>query len=278
MSCGKVATSEKVHEIDSSGAFVRQKNSFTASFGNGPGELPVEPGRYRLIWTPLCPWATRQMIVLKLLGLSDVISTGTVSPVRTEQGWEFSLDPEGRDPVLGIRFLPEIYAATDPCYGGRATVPVVVDVKAKKVVNNDYHRLTNEWETAWKPYHKKDAPDLYPGKLQSEIDSLNIILFNEVNNGVYKAGFAESQEAYEDAVRILFERLDRLEERLDKRRFLFGDSVTDSDVRLYVTLARFDTYIIICSVVTGNGCGIIRISGIMRKTFIRFRHFVIPRI
>lgn len=239
---GRVATSEQKGEIAGNGAFVRQQNRFCTPFGSGAGELPVEAGRYRLIWTPLCPWATRQMIALKLLGIGeDVISVGTVAPVRTESGWEFSLDPGGVDPVLGIRYLPEIYAATDPEYEGRATVPAVTDVRERKVVNNDYHRLTNYWETVWKPFWKEGAPDLYPAELRTEIDVLNEILFNEINNGVYKAGFAQSQEEYEKNYRLVFARLDWLEERLGERRFLFGDRLTDSDIRLYVTLARFDT-------------------------------------
>ena len=238
---GKVSTSENTNEISKNGAFVRQKNRFDTPFGDGAGELPVEAGRYRLIWTPLCPWATRQVIALKLLGLENVISRGTVAPVRTENGWEFSLDEGGVDPVLKIRYLPEIYAGTDPGYTGRATVPTIVDLKTGKVVNNDYHRLTNYWETVWKPFHKESAPDLYPEELRDEIDAMNEVLFNEINNGVYKAGFAQSQESYEENYRLVFHRLDILEERLSKNRFLFGDRLTDSDIRLYVTLARFDT-------------------------------------
>lgn len=243
---GKVATSEDAHEVSKTGAFVRQENYFITPFGDGEGELPVEAGRYRLIWTPLCPWATRQIIALKLLGLEDAISVGTVSPIRTEQGWEFSLDEGGVDPVLQIRHLPEIYAETAPEYEGRATVPTVVDVKTRKVVNNDYHHLTNHWETAWKPLHKEGAPDLYPEELRKEIDELNVILFHDVNNGVYKSGFAQSQEEYEKAYEVLFERLDWLEERLSKSRYLFGDQITDSDIRLYVTLARFDIAYYFC--------------------------------
>ena len=120
-------------------------------------------------------------------------------------------------------------------------VPTIVDVKTKKVVNNDYHRLTNYWETVWKPFHKEGAPDLYPEDLRSEIDALNEIIFNEINNGVYKAGFAQSQESYEENYHLVFNRLDRLEEHLSKNRFLFGDRLTDADIRLYVTLATFDT-------------------------------------
>lgn len=241
MSFGKVATTELTNEISAEGAFVRQKNRFDTPFGDGEGELPVEANRYRLIWASICPWATRQVIAFKLLGLEDVISVGKVAPQRTDKGWEFSLDEGGVDPVLGIRYLPEIYAETDPEYTGRATVPTIVDLKTRKVVNNDYHRLTNYWETVWKPFHKEGAPDLYPEELRTEIDALNDILFNEINNGVYKAGFARSQAQYEKNYHLVFNRLDWLEERLSKNRFLFGDRLTDSDIRLYVTLARFDS-------------------------------------
>jgi putative glutathione S-transferase len=237
---GNIVTTELLKEINDKGAFVRQKNRFTTPFGPGKDELPVEAGRYRLLWARICPWAHRSVIVRRLLGLENAISLGTANPVRTDQGWEFSLDKDGVDPVLGIRYLPEIYAKTDPEYSGRATVPTIVDVKLGLVVNNDYFRLTNYFETVWKPFHKKNAPDLYPENLRSEIDRLNDILFNDVNNGVYKAGFAHTQAAYEEAYDKLFERLDELEQRLAKQRYLFGNQITDSDIRLYVTLARFD--------------------------------------
>lgn len=231
---------ELTREIGDGGRFVRQGNRFTTPFGDGPGELPVEPGRYRLLWAAICPWAHRSVIVRRLLGLENVISLGTAHPIRTVNGWEFSLDPEGVDPVLGIRYLNELYLATDPQYEGRATVPTVADVKSRTVVNNDYFRLTNYWETAWKAYHRLGAPDLYPDDLRPEIDALNQVLFHEVNNGVYKCGFARSQDAYNEAFDILFARLDRLDDRLSRQRYLFGERLTDSDVRLYVTLARFD--------------------------------------
>lgn len=133
-----------------------------------------------------------------------------------------------------------MYLNADPDYQGRFTVPALVDLKTKKVVNNDYFHLTLYFETAWKKYHKPGAPDLYPEELREEIDTLNDIIFREVNNGVYKAGFARNQEAYEEAYHMVFNRLDWLEKRLADRRYLFGDKITESDVRLYVTLARFD--------------------------------------
>ena len=234
------ALPELTREIGAGGRFVRQANRFTTPFGNGPGELPVEPGRYRLLWAAICPWAHRAVIVRRLLGLEEVISLGTANPVRTPDGWEFSLDPGGVDPVLKIRYLTELYRATDPTYEGRATVPTVADVRTGTVVNNDYFRLTNDLETEWSPFHRPGAPDLYPLDLRTEIDALNRILFDEVNNGVYKCGFARSQEAYEEAFDTLFARLDQLDDRLSSQRYLFGDQLTDSDVRLYVTLARFD--------------------------------------
>jgi putative glutathione S-transferase len=247
---------EKTHEITPNGAFARQKNRFTTPFGSSEndkfwnnvfdddapqGFLPVEAGRYRLVVAKICPWAHRQLIVLKLLGIGEnVISVGVVNPVRTPDGWEFSLDPKGVDPVLGIRYLPEAYLKTDPQYTGRATVPSVIDVTTGKVVNNDYHRLSNYWETEWKQFHKPGAPDLYPQELRKDIDTLNLEIFLKLNNGVYRAGFAQSQEAYDVAYEDVFEELDKLEARLGKNRYLFGERITDSDVRLYVTLARFD--------------------------------------
>lgn len=204
--------------------------------------MPVEAGRYRLIAAAVCPWAHRQLIALRLLGLSEgqnpPISVGLVNPVRTECGWAFD---GGTDAVLGIRFLSEAYLKADPSYEGRATVPAIIDTRTGAVVNNDYHRLSNYWETVWKPFHKPNAPDLYPKDLRGEIDALNLEIFERLNNGVYRAGFAESQAAYETAYDDVFAELDALEARFgDGRRFLFGDALTDSDIRLYVTLARFD--------------------------------------
>ncbi|MDR0526925.1 MAG: glutathione S-transferase C-terminal domain-containing protein [Spirochaetaceae bacterium] len=262
-------------EINADGSFVRQKNRFTTPFGTneknrfwnntGGGEdpggfLPVEAGRYRLVWARVCPWANRQTIVLSLLGLDRVldgkpiISIGTVDPIRPDVGsWAFTLDPGGVDPVLGIHLLDEAYQKAESAASMaagynknaekaplRCTVPAVIDITTGMVVNNDYHRLSNYWETVWKPFHKPDAPDLYPETLRVQIDALNEIIFQDVNNGVYRAGFARSQTAYEEAYTGVFKRLDELEQRLSKSRFLFGEKITDSDVRLYVTLARFD--------------------------------------
>ncbi|MDR2631710.1 MAG: glutathione S-transferase C-terminal domain-containing protein [Spirochaetaceae bacterium] len=230
-------------ETGENGAFIRQKNRFTTPFGPGPEDLRPEAGRFRLIWSRACPWATRQMIVRSLLGLEGAVSVGTVSPIRPEKersDWEFSLDSGGVDPVFKVRYLSDLYLGTDPQYCGRFTVPVLVDFFTGKVVNNDYINMTYYWEKEWKAFHKPGAPDLLPDDKREEIFALNDLIFNEVNNGVYEAGFARSQEAYEAAFRRVFTCLDRLEERLGKSRYLLGDAVTDADVRLFVTLVRFD--------------------------------------
>ena len=238
-----VASLSSSNENGEGGRFVRQKNRFDTPFGDKEGELPVIPNRYRLIWAPVCPWAHRSIIVRSLLGLEDVISVGTLDSVRPDKetsDWAFTLDKDNVDPVLGIHYLSEIYLATDKDYKGRPTVPCLVDIETKKVVNNDYFNLTKYLETKWVKYHKKGAIDLYPVELRDEIDKFNDDLFDKLNNGVYKAGFARSQEAYEDAVINVFKKLDELEERLEHKRYMFGDRITEADIRVYVTLARFD--------------------------------------
>ena len=236
----RVRPQEVVSEIDENGYFVRQPNHFTEGFGEGKN--PVEKGRYHLVWAKLCHWSNRASIVRELLGLEDAISVNMVAHAKHEKnlGWEFVYDKDHIDPVLGIQFLSEAYYKADDDYTGRTTVPALIDTKTGKVVNNDYTWLTNYFEVDFKPFHKKGAPDLYPEDLREEIDKLNDIIFREVNNGVYKAGFARKQKAYDRAYNMVFNRLDWLEERLANQRYLFGDRLTESDVRLYVTLVRFD--------------------------------------
>jgi putative glutathione S-transferase len=178
--------------------------------------------------------------VRRLLGLDEVISLGTVDPIRDERGWRFTLDEDGRDSVLGVEFLAEVYRATDPDYTGRVTVPTLVDTLTGRVVTNDYPQLTLDFSTEWKAFHQPDAPDLDPEQLRPEMDELMSEIYTDVNNGVYKCGFATSQEAYESAYRGLFARLDALSDRLARRRYLMGDAITEADVRLFTTLVRFD--------------------------------------
>jgi putative glutathione S-transferase len=219
------------------GRFVRQPNRFTDTItADGSSGFPAEPGRYRLFVSLACPWAHRTLIVRRLLGLEEVIGLGVVDPIRDERGWRF---PEP-DPVTGAGFLSELYLATDPSYEGRHTVPCIWDTRTGRLVTNDFPAITTTMETEFTAHHAPGAPDLYPMELRPEIDELNDLVYRTVNNGVYKAGFATSQAAYDEAVDALFATLDRLEQRLATRRHLMGDRLTEADIRLYPTLARFD--------------------------------------
>lgn len=230
-------------KIQSDGTFKRQQSQFANQFGNGENELPIEPNRYRLIWSKACPWSHRAIISLKLLGLDEVISVGEVDPFRPNVpriDWAFTLDKDNVDPILKVEYLSELYQNADPSYVGRPTVPAIVDVDTRKVVNNDYFTLTIDFATVWNQYHHEHAPNLYPEQLRNEIDRLNEVIYSDVNNGVYQCGFARSQQAYEKAYDKVFSRLESLEKRLENKRFLLGDYITEADIRLYVTLARFD--------------------------------------
>jgi putative glutathione S-transferase len=201
---------------------------------------PVESGRYRLVAARACPWANRSVISRRLLGLEDAISLGLPGPTHDARSWTFDLDPDGRDPVLGIERLQEAFFARTPDYPRGITVPAIVDVPSGKVVTNDFPQITLDLATEWTEFHRDGAPDLYPEHLRAEIDEVNAVVFRDVNNGVYRAGFAGSQKSYERAYRTLFERLDWLSERLSDQRFLVGDTITEADIRLFTTLARFD--------------------------------------
>ena len=239
-----------VQENARTGEFKRQGNRFTGRIspdsasdpGEGPddnGLWPVEPGRYRLVVSMACPWAHRSVIVRKLLGLEDAISLAVVDPIRDEKGWRFTLDPGGQDPVLGISYLSEAYLASDPEYQGRVTVPAIVDTVSGLVVTNDYPQITLDLSTEWVNFHKPGAPQLIPTD-RAEMDRLIAEIYSDVNNGVYRCGFATSQEAYEAAYDALFARLDVLEQRLADRDYLLGDSLSEVDIRLFTTLVRFD--------------------------------------
>lgn len=230
------------HQIQADGEIKIQENFFRKKFGSGEGEWPVQADRYRLLWMPACPHAHKVVIAWKLLGLHKVISLGTTGIYRDPKGWVFTEDEGEKDPVLGIHFLKELYDkdALDGDYKERPTVPVIADTATKRGVNNDHFWIPIYFETAWKPYHKENAPDLYPQELREEIDKLNQFIFSRINNGVYDIGFARSQTAYEKAYEAFFEAMDLLDQRLASRRFLLGDYITDSDIRLYPTLARFD--------------------------------------
>lgn len=207
---------------------------------DGSEGWPVEPGRYRLVVSRACPWANRAMIARRLLGLEPALSLAVADPIQDERSWRFTLDPDGRDPVLGIRYLAEAYHARDPEYTGGISVPAIVDVPSGKLVTNDYLRIPAELATEWRSLHRAGAPDLYPEPLRDEIEEISEEIFRDVNNGVYMCGFARTQRTYERAFTALFDRLDALSDRLARRRYLVGDSITVADIALFVTLVRFD--------------------------------------
>jgi glutathionyl-hydroquinone reductase len=224
------------------GEFVRQRYTIRDRItADGSSGFPAEPGRYHLYVSLACPWAHRAIIVRRLLGLESVVSMSVVDPIRDERGWAFR---EGRghgpDPVCGFEFLSEPYLRTDPSYTGRFTVPCVWDRVTGRLVTNNYPDITIDFETQFRAYFRPGAPELYPEPRREEIDEIAAVVYQDVNNGVYRAGFATTQQAYERAVDALFQRLDWLEERLARQRYLVGDRLTEADIRLFTTLARFD--------------------------------------
>jgi glutathionyl-hydroquinone reductase len=227
--------------VSTSGEFTRdQRYIATRITADGRDGYPVEPGRYRLVVSRACPWANRAIIVRRLLGLEDVLSMGIAGPTHDERSWTFDLDPEGRDPVLGIERLQEAFFKRYPDYDKGITVPAMVDVPTGQVVTNDFAQITLDLSTEWAAHQRPGAPDLYPERRRDEIDDVNDLVYGDVNNGVYRCGFADEQGPYEQAYRRLFDRLDWLSERLSNQRYLVGDTITEADVRLFTTLARFD--------------------------------------
>jgi putative glutathione S-transferase len=207
---------------------------------DGRDGYPVEAGRYRLIAARACPWANRAIIVRRLLGLEGAISMGLAGPTHDQRSWTFDLDPGGVDPVLGYERLQQAYFARFPDYPRGITVPAIVDETDGRLVTNDFAQMTLDLSLEWTAFHREGAPELYPEPLRDEMDAVMKRVFTEVNNGVYRCGFAGTQESYEAAYDRLFVALDWLEERLAGRRYLMGETITEADVRLFTTLARFD--------------------------------------
>ncbi|GAA4821853.1 glutathione S-transferase family protein [Tomitella cavernea] len=227
--------------VEQGEAFNRDENYISDRItADGSSGWPVEAGRYRLVAARACPWANRTLIVRRLLGLEDALSLGLCGPTHDQRSWTFDLDPGGVDPVLKIPRLQDAYFARYPDYPRGITVPALVEESSGKVVTNDFKQMTLDFSTQWAALHRDGAPELYPESMRDEMDELMATIHVDVNNGVYKAGFAGSQEAYDEAFLALFARLDELSVRLSTRRFLMGDTITEADVRLFTTLARFD--------------------------------------
>jgi putative glutathione S-transferase len=227
-------------EMDARGAFVRQRSAFREWVRRDGGRYRPEPGRYHIYVSLACPWAHRAIIVRKLKKLEEVVSLSVVDPIRDEKGWRFREgDGHSRDPVNGFDYLSEAYVATEPGFEDRVTVPVLWDRETRTIVNNESSeiiRMLNGEFDAW----GDPNVDLYPVELRDEIDRINEFVYQDVNNGVYRCGFATSQEAYEEAFEALFARLDELDARLARQRFLVGPAWTEADWRLFTTLVRFD--------------------------------------
>jgi putative glutathione S-transferase len=224
------------------GAFARQDDAFTDWVtADGRSGFPAVAGRYHLYVSLACPWAHRTIIVRALKGLEGAIGMTVVDPIRDERGWAFRAGPgTGADPVNGFAFLAEAYAATDPDYRGRVTVPVLWDTQTKRIVSNNDDHLMRMLETEFDAVATHHDLDFYPEEHRAAIDALNGEIYERVNNGVYRAGFATRQDAYEAAAAGVFDELDRLDARLADRRFLIGSDPVESDWRLFVTLIRFD--------------------------------------
>ena len=228
-------------EQSEDGRFVRQQDAFRGWIkAEGESDFPAAAGRYHLYVSWACPWAHRTIIVRRLKRLNEVIGMTVVDPIRDDRGWAFRDGPgHSRDPINGFDFLSDAYLATDPAYRGRVTVPTLWDKEKRLIVNNSDDDLMRIFNSEFDSFTGSDL-DLYPEKHRAEIDQLNHLIYETVNDGVYRAGFATSQTAYEQAVYPLFETLDQLDARLSGRRYLFGDSPLETDWRLFVTLIRFD--------------------------------------
>ena len=238
---------QPVQATDGKGGFVRQVSTFRswvtpdgAPGPTGDGGFRAEPGRYPLYAALICPWATRVLIARKLKGLEDAVSVSIVEPAMTDEGWRFGDDRgANRDTVNGATYLHEVYTRADPHFTGRATVPALWDRARKTIVNNesaDLLRMVNAGFGAL----ADETVDLYPEDLRAGIDALNAAVYPALNNGVYRAGFATTQQAYEEAFKAVFGMLDQLERRLEAGPYLFGGRLTEADIRVFVTLARFD--------------------------------------
>ncbi|MDQ3622213.1 MAG: glutathione S-transferase family protein [Verrucomicrobiota bacterium] len=235
------AKAQYPEEQSEEGEFERQEDAFRDLVSDaGSPPYPAVAGRYHLYVSLACPWASRTLIARNLKGLADAIPVTVVDPVRDERGWAFRDGPGySKDPVNGFAFLSEAYAATDPGFDGPVTVPVLWDEGTRRILNNSEDDICRMFNDSFRACGNSEV-DLFPKDIEAEHAKLSAFLYDRVNNGVYKAGFASSQQAYEKACRALFSALDELEDRLATRRYLFGSRTVEADWRLFCTLVRFD--------------------------------------
>ncbi|PCH35107.1 glutathione S-transferase [Wolfiporia cocos MD-104 SS10] len=230
---------------DNDGSFKRKASSFRNFIEKG-GQFAPEKGRYHLYVSYACPWATRALIMRKLKGLEGFIDVSVVSPHMGEQGWPFAstdaFPGATEDPLYGAAHIKDLYLRVAPDYDGRFTVPVLWDKRTQTIVNNESSEIIRMFNSAFNDLLPADkaALDFYPENLRAQIDEVNEWVYDTVNNGVYKSGFARTQSAYEAAVRPLFVSLDRLEKMLEGNEYLIGGQLTEADIRLFVTIVRFD--------------------------------------
>lgn len=222
------------------GKFERSEATFREWIAPG-GKFEPEPQRYHLYVCLACPWAHRALILRKLKGLESVIDISVVHHYMGEHGWSFDTEPGATgDRVNGTDFLFQVYQKAQPDFTGRVTVPTLWDRKHQTIVNNESAEIIRMFNSAFDDFAEHPERDYYPQDLRTEIDAINEGVYHDVNNGVYKSGFATTQAAYETACRTLFARLDELDERLASRRYLLGERITEADWRLFTTLVRFD--------------------------------------
>ena len=222
----------------SGGRFLRHDAAFRGWVrGDGGGDFPAAVGRYHLYVSLACPWAHRTLILRNLKDLADVVSVSVVEPVMGDEGWRFSAALP--DTVNGFDHLHRVYTASRPDYEGRVTVPILWDKGTHRIVSNESADIVRMLNSEFSRF-TADAVDYRPAELRQEIDAINADIYANVNNGVYRCGFASTQEAYEEAFARLFAALDHLEERLSRSRYLLGDRITEADWRLFTTLVRFD--------------------------------------
>ncbi|HVJ65800.1 MAG TPA: glutathione S-transferase family protein [Bdellovibrionota bacterium] len=239
---GKWMVGDVVPKAASNGEFLRHESSFRETIDNKNSVHKPESGRYHLYVSYACPWATRTLIMRKLKQLEEVVSLSLVSPNLGDHGWSFLADFAGvtADNLMGKNYLYQIYTEASPTYTGKVTVPVLFDTKLKTIVNNESSEIVRIFNSAFDEL-TGNRDDYYPVELRQEIDKVNAFVYENINNGVYKAGFAQTQAAYDKNVKGLFDALDKIEERLKGKSYLVGERLTEADVRLFVTLVRFDS-------------------------------------